>query len=129
MPRPTLLTALLPLVLLAGCASASGSATGRALASGASATLAAGESVTLPDASTLTYVGTMSDSRCRPNVQCIQAGDANVAFRHVGGGMSHDVELNSRKSPSADLGAWRITLTGLTFDAPPKATVRLDPTG
>lgn len=121
MPR---LAALLPLLLLAGCASAG--AGGRLLAAGASATLAAGETVALPDGSPLTYFGVRSDSRCPPKVQCIQAGSATVAFRH-GGAAGHEFLLETGKTTTADLGAWRLTLVGLDFDSPPKATVRIDP--
>lgn len=125
MTRLALATFALPFALLAGCASAVGSG-GASLGEGAQATLSVGDTVTLPDASTLTYVGVTSDSRCPPNVQCIQAGEATVAFRHVMGGASHDIELKSRTAASADLGGQRLVLTGLTFDAPPKATVRLE---
>jgi hypothetical protein len=120
MPRLPITSALLPLVLLAGCATASGG--GRMLSAGTPAVLSAGDTVTLPDASTLTYVGVTSDSRCPPNVQCIQAGSAVVAFRHGG----HDFTLETGKSMSTDLGAWRLTLVSLDFSSPPKATVRVD---
>ncbi|GAB6195677.1 hypothetical protein [Lysobacter xanthus] len=113
--------AALPIVLLAGCATAG--AGGRMLAPGAPATLAQGETVTLPDASTLAYLGVRSDSRCPPKVQCIQAGSATVAFRHG----SHEFTITTGNSPTADLGAWRLTLAGLDFESPPHATVRLDP--
>ena len=120
MPRLSIASALLPLALLAGCATASGG--GRALAPGVPATLAVGESIALPDATTLTYVGVTSDSRCPPGVQCIQAGSAVVAFRHGG----HDLSLETGKSTSADLGAWRLTLVSLDFSAPPRVTIRID---
>ena len=120
MPRLPIMSALLPLALLAGCATASGG--GRALSPGVPAVLSAGESVTLPDASVLTYVGVSSDSRCPPNVQCIQAGSAVLAFRHA----MHDVTLETGKSPSANLGMWTLTLVALDFSSPPKATVRID---
>jgi hypothetical protein len=120
MPRLPLTSVLLPLALLAGCATASGG--GRALAPGMPATLSVGETVTLPDASTLTYVGVNSDSRCPPNVQCIQAGSAVVAFRHGG----HDFTLETGKTTTTDLGAWRLTLVSLDFSEPPKATIRID---
>ncbi|AXK72362.1 hypothetical protein DWG18_08805 [Lysobacter sp. TY2-98] len=119
-------TAFLPMLLLAGCASA-GAGGGRSLAAGTPATLATGDTVTLPDASTLTYVGVTSDSRCRPNVQCIQAGTAIVAFKHAMGGMTHDVVLDSGKAPAADLGdTWRLVLVSLDFASPPNATIRVD---
>jgi len=120
MPRLPIISALLPMALLAGCATASGG--GRSISPGTPVALAAGESVTLPDASTLTYVGVRSDSRCPPNVQCIQAGSAVVAFRHG----SHDFTLETGKSMSTDLGQWRLTLVSLDFASPPTATVRID---
>lgn len=113
---------LLPLALLAGCATAGDA---RVLVAGAEATLSVGETVTLPDASRLTYVGVTSDSRCRPDVQCIQAGNAVVAFRHAAGAESHEVSVDTRQG-TADLGSWRLTLASLDFSAPPKATVRID---
>ncbi|GAB1595431.1 hypothetical protein [Lysobacter claricitrinus] len=123
---PRLASAFLPLLLLAGCASA-GAGGGHTVAAGTPVTLAKGETITLPDASTLTYVDVNSDSRCPPNVQCIQAGTAIVGFRHSMGGMSHDVVLDSAKSPTADLDAtWRLTLVTLDFASPPNATVRVD---
>ncbi|WP_133501522.1 hypothetical protein [Cognatilysobacter terrigena] len=124
---PRFATAFLPLLLLAGCASAGAGSGGRTLAAGTPVTLAAGETVTLPDATTLTYVGVTSDSRCRPDVQCIQAGTAIVAFRHSMGGMAHDVVLDSLKAPSAELGStWSLVLVKLDFASPPNATIRVD---
>ena len=114
------LTTLLPLVLLAGCATATGG--GRALTPGTPATLSAGDSVVLPDASTLTYSGVSSDSRCPPKVQCIQAGSAVVGFRHG----SREFTLEAAKSNTTDVGAWRLTLVSLDFASPPNATVRID---
>ena len=110
------------LLVLAGCVTPG--VAGRTLASGASTTLATGESVTLPDASVLIYIGVRSDSRCRPKVYCIHAGSATLAFRHNGG---QEVLLETDKTPSAPMGAWRLQLVGLDFSAPPKATIRLDP--
>ena len=123
---PRFAIAFAPVLLLAGCATA-GAGGSRSLSAATPATLATGETVTLPDASTLTYVGVSSDSRCRPDVQCIQAGTAIVAFRHSMGGMSHDVVLDSGKAPSADLGAtWKLVLVSLDFSSPPNATIRVD---
>ena len=113
---------LLPLALLAGCATAGD---GRVLASGTTTTLLVGETVALPDASRLTYVGVTADSRCRPDVQCIQAGNAVVTFRHADGAGSHEVAIDTRQG-TADLGAWRLTLASLDFAAPPRAAVRID---
>lgn len=127
--RLSLASMLVPLALLAGCASAAGGGGGRTLAAGGSATLSVGESVRLPDASTLTYAGVTSDSRCPPKVQCIQAGEAVVAFRHADAAGSHDLQLRTGDDTGASLAGGRLVLAALTFDAPPKATVRLDPAG
>lgn len=117
-----LAVAVAPLLLLVGCASTG--VGGRTLASGASTTLVPGESVGLPDASVLTYVGVQSDSRCPPKVYCIHAGSATVTFRHS---VQQEVRLETGKTPSAAVGAWRLQLVGLDFGPSPKATIRLDP--
>jgi hypothetical protein len=117
------------LLALSACASAGTGADAadvRTLAVGGTATLAAGESVALPDASRLTYVGVRSDSRCPPDVQCIQAGNAVVAFRRDAGDSASEFQLVTGKQESADVGAWRLTLAALDRATPPNATVRLD---
>lgn len=117
---------LLPaLVALSACASA-GAGSGRTLSPGSDVTLATGESVALPDASRLAYVGVRSDSRCPPKVQCIQAGNATVVFRHDAAGASKEIVLVTGRQDRADVGPWRLTLVSLDFASPPSATVRLD---
>src|SRR5690606_12852426 len=78
------------LLAMAGCNSvASGSrdapATGRAasvatIADGSTFHMRPGQSVRLADGSTLRYERLANDSRCMPDVQCVWAGDAEVAF-------------------------------------------------
>ena len=90
-------------------------------------TLMPGEAVQLPDASTLRYVQVAQDSRCRPTVQCIRAGDADVAFEFTSpGGGPLPVNVNLPESPRATMGAWRLQLLALAFDEPAQATVRVD---
>ena len=90
-------------------------------------TLMPGEAVQLPDASTLRYVRVAQDSRCRPTVQCIRAGDADVGFEFTSaGGGPLSVNVNLPESPEATMGAWRLQLLALAFDEPAQATVRVD---
>jgi hypothetical protein len=110
-------------VALGACASGSA----RTAKSGESFTLMPGEAVMLPDASTLRYVHVTQDSRCRPTVQCIRAGDADVAFEFtVARGAPVLVNVNIPESPQASMGAWRLQLLALAFDEPGQATVRVD---
>lgn len=90
-------------------------------------TLVPGEAVQLPDASTLRYVRVAQDSRCPPNVQCIRAGDADVAFEFTtSGGAPVPVNVNLPEAPQASMGAWQLRLLALAFDDPGQATVRVD---
>src|SRR5690606_28080568 len=78
------------ILALAGCNSvASGNAdapgTGRAangntIADGSTFDMRPGQSVTLADGSALRYERLVNESRCMPDVQCVWAGDAEVAF-------------------------------------------------
>ena len=110
-------------VALGACASGGA----RGAKSGEPFTLMPGEAVTLPDASILRYVRVTQDSRCRPTVQCIRAGDADVTFEFTAsGGTPVPVQVNIPESPQATMGAWRLQLLALAFDEPGQATVRVD---
>lgn len=121
--------------LLAGCQSPGG-AGGTPGSPGAGVpgdhSLRIGQSLTLPDRSTLTYVRVVADSRCRPDVQCIRAGDADIEFRwSPATGSSQSTVLNSdprnqQQAPnSARLGPWQVALKGLDWQQPPQATVTI----
>jgi hypothetical protein len=99
----------------------------RTIASGTSMSLRQGETVRLPDDATLKYVAVTQDSRCPPNVQCIRAGDADIAFEFAGGATAARVTLNLPESPTASMGAWRLTVESLEFGQMPPVTVRIDP--
>jgi hypothetical protein len=99
----------------------------RTIASGTSMSLRQGETVRLPDDATLKYVAVTQDSRCPPNVQCIRAGDADIAFEFAGGATARAVTLNLPESPTASMGAWRLTVESLEFGQMPPVTVRIDP--
>lgn len=109
------------LVVLAGCASGDGIIAGRHFE------MSVGQQVALPDASTLRYVGTANDSRCPPDVQCIRAGDANVLFDHAANsGSVARVTLNTERTRSVVVGAWRLHLVGLTPGEAPRVTLVID---
>jgi len=108
-----------------GCAS-QGAA--RTASLGETVRMQVGETVGLPDGATLRYVQVEADSRCRPEVQCIRAGDANVVFDFTRSAQSTQRVTVNTASPSADLGSWKLNVVELTFDRPPVATVRVDGT-
>ncbi|KGM57151.1 hypothetical protein N799_14270 [Lysobacter arseniciresistens ZS79] len=87
-----------------------------------------GDRVVLQDRSTLRYVGVTADSRCPPGVQCIRAGDADVAFEHTPeGGSPAAISLNMPETPSTSVGGWQLRLLSLDFGDAPAATVQVDP--
>lgn len=87
-----------------------------------------GDRVVLQDRSTLRYIGVTADSRCPPGVQCIRAGDADVAFEHTPeGGSPAALSLNMPEAPSASVGGWQLRLLSLDFGDAPAATVQVDP--
>ena len=115
--------ALLPCLLLVACASA-----GWTMSPGQPTVLRPDDSVWLPDAAVLRYIGVSADSRCRPDVQCIRAGDADVALEYTArGAASRSITINT-DAPSADVGEWRLRLLSLEFAAPPRATLQVDRT-
>ncbi|WP_157475065.1 hypothetical protein [Lysobacter sp. Root494] len=114
-------TALAVLALLSGC-----STTGAVIAN-SDFTMSAGDKVSLPDASTLRYIGIANDSRCPPDVMCIRAGDADVLFDHTGNGSAASrVTLNTERQRSTSLGKWHLELVDLaTRGAAPVVTLRI----
>jgi hypothetical protein len=114
-------TALAVLALLSGCA------TTGAVIPGSDFTMSAGERVSLPDASTLRYIGIANDSRCPPDVMCIRAGDADVLFDHASNGSAASrITLNTGRQRSATLGRWQLQLVDLAArGAPPLVTLRI----
>lgn len=99
------------------------------VADGASVELAPGESATLADDSRLDYVKLDGDSRCRPDVQCVWAGDATIAMRWTpASGAAQAFELHTTLDPkSFTAGSRTITLTSLERGDAPKATLQVDP--
>lgn len=114
---------------LSACAHAGDEGGGGAaqIAVGESAQLRPGDSVALPDRSRLRFVEVVSDSRCPPNVQCIRAGEAVLAFEFSGadGARSTLSFDTSAAEPRQRAGAWTVELQSLDFASPPQATVKL----
>lgn len=105
-----------------------GSPGGRMIQDGQTFTMHAGERITFADASALRYVRVTNDSRCPPNVQCVWAGDAEVAFEWTSGkGAVTAFSLHTGKDPKQQtLGERRLTLTSLARGEAPDAELRID---
>ena len=125
-----LLTAIAALTL-AACTTAPAASTATCVADGASIQLAPGQSAQLADNSRLDYVKLDGDSRCRPDVQCVWAGDATISMRWTpaaGAMVAQDFVLHTTLDPkSFTAGSRTITLTSLERGDAPKATLQVDP--
>jgi len=126
------MTRSLTLACLVSCAAGvlPGCASGdlRTATLGQPVTLQVSEQVALPGDAALRYVGVTADSRCPPGVQCIRAGDADVAFEFTpAGGSAVPVSVNIPEAPTAPIGKWQLTLLSLEFGDAPQATVQFDP--
>ena len=121
--RPSaLLPVALAMILAVGCAS-----TGRSAGLGQAVTLQPGERITLPNNTSLRYLGVTADSRCPPDVQCIRAGDADVAFEfRPGTGIGRSIILNTANAPAAPIGGWRLRLLSLGSGPAPRVTLQVD---
>jgi len=108
---------------LPGCASSGV----RTATPGQPITLQAGERVALPGDAALRYVAVTADSRCAPGMQCIRAGDADVAFEFIpANGAPVSVSLNTPGDPTAPIGDMQLRLLSLEFGDAPAVTVRID---
>ena len=115
------LLALGVIAALSGCASSG------AVTAGQDFTMAVGQRVSLSDAATLHYVGIANDSRCPPDVQCIRAGDADVLFDYASSrGDAARAILNTERTRSPAIGAWRLQLVDLAQGNAPHVTLRVD---
>ena len=96
---------------------------------GQSFSMGPAESVTLADHSQLRYVRLVADSRCRPDVQCIRAGDAEIALRWTpatGPGQDFSLKTPPEQPHSRDLGARRLTLVSLGRGEAPEAQFSIE---
>ncbi len=89
-----------------------------------------GEQVTFADHGNLRYVRVANDSRCPPGVQCIWAGDAEVAFEWTPAtGTMQSFSLHTGKDPKQQtMGTRQLTLVSLDRGATPQAQLRVDMT-
>jgi hypothetical protein len=76
------------------------------------------ESLTFSDGLTVT-LATINDSRCKPDVQCIWAGELAPEFSVTGGAIGTDIQkiaLGTVRNTSATVGAYTLTLVTATED-------------
>lgn len=121
---------LVPALALAACsAGATGIRIGGPrLSDGDSFSMAPGTSVSLPGEGRLSYVKLVNDSRCLPDVQCIWAGDAEVAFQwRPDGGAVDAFSLHTGKGDKSHrIGAHRLVLVSLARGEAPVAELKLE---
>lgn len=132
----SLLTALRPvfiagtLATLAACVTvaAEGGTGGPMIDDGQEFSLHVGDQVTLADRSTLHYVRLVNDSRCPPGVQCVWAGDAEIAMEWTPASAAmQSFSLHSGKEPKTQtLGERTLTLLSLERGQAPDANFRIE---
>ena len=93
-------------------------------------TMHPGERIAIAEAGILQYDGLISDSRCPPDVQCVWAGDAEIAFTFTPTGRAPDA-FSLHTKPDAGLhvlgAARQLRLISLERGAAPAATLQVDP--
>ena len=122
---------LLAAALLTGCATAPASdPAADTVADGSEIRLGIGENARLADGSRLAYLRLVDDSRCPPDVQCVWAGDAEIALRwQPASGGARDLALHTNATPgptSARLGERKVALVALQRGIAPVATLRVE---
>lgn len=126
--KPLLAVSLLSCVFtLSACAhTASAEASpGHAAQPGQALSMQPGDERLLPDRSRLRFVAVSDDSRCKPGLQCIWAGEATVQFQWTGeDGQATALSFNLPAGPEQSAGDWAFELQALDFADPPRATVR-----
>ena len=117
------------LALMGGCVSP----VEREIESGGTFVLSPGESAGLADGTRVRYLRVSSDSRCRPHVQCVWAGRAEIQLRitpasRIDGAESATGELllSTDLDSSATYSGWRYRLIRLGFEAQPVATLQVE---
>jgi hypothetical protein len=105
--------------------------TSASIADGTSFRMQVGQSVVLADDSRLRYLRLANDSRCAPDVQCVWAGDAIVAFEwSPGSGAPQRFELHTGLEPrSHAVGGRKLVLESLERGEAPAATLRVEAGG
>jgi len=128
--RPLLTFSAFALALTLAACTTTGAQPASTVADGSSIELAPGQSAHLADDSRIDYIKLDGDSRCRPDVQCVWAGDAVVVMRWTPANAmtAQDFVLHTTLDPkSFDTDTRTITLTALERGDAPKATLQVDP--
>jgi hypothetical protein len=116
------------LPLLAACSTVAGQA--RTVAAGAPFTLRVGEAAAVEHVGALRYDRLVNDSRCRPDVQCIWAGDAELALEWTSAtGAVETFSLHTKPGATTHpLGpAHAVRLLSLERGDVPAVTLQVDP--
>lgn len=94
---------------------------------GTPAHLAPGDKAILPDGAVLTFQSIVNDSRCKPGVQCVWAGDAEARFTHTTRTGENTVfSLHTQLQPrSKTMGASTLHLLDVDWKTPPGVSVAL----
>ncbi|MDQ2701826.1 MAG: hypothetical protein M3Y70_03215 [Pseudomonadota bacterium] len=115
---------------LAGCNSVASGNDNRhdVVADGSTFAMRPGQSVTLADHGVLRYERLVNDSRCMPDVQCIWAGDAELAFEwRAGSGPAEHFSLHTGNgAKSHALGERTLTLVTVARGPAPEAQLRIE---
>lgn len=122
----TLVTAL---VVAACSAGATGIRPGGPrLSDGDSFRMTPGTSVSVPGEGRLSYLKLVNDSRCKPGVQCVWAGDAEVAFQWqpTGGAVDRFSLHTGKGDKSHRIGAHQLLLVSLARGDAPAAQLKLE---
>lgn len=118
------------LVVMSACTTpaAGGSKGGPVIEDGQAFAMHPGEAVTLADNSALRYLRVVNDSRCPPGVQCIWAGDAEVAFEWKPASAAVSAfSLHTGKEPKQQvLGERTLVLVSLARGDAPEAQLRIE---
>jgi hypothetical protein len=128
-PLPALALTTLALLALAACASTSAGTAGRpGPADGDTFGMVPGAMVSLPGEGTLRYASLVNDSRCQPGVQCIWAGDAEIAFewRPSGGAVDAFGLHTTKGDKSHRIGRHVVSLVALARGDAPEARLKLE---
>lgn len=92
-------------------------------------TLGLGQRTRLSDGSQLSYTHLINDSRCAPDVQCVWAGNAEIALRWTPArGSAQDIRLHTSPQGGATntrIGDRTLTLVSLERGIAPKATLSI----
>lgn len=108
---------------------------GDTIADGSTFPMVPGQSVTLADQGVLRYERLVNDSRCMPDVQCVWAGDAELAFTwRAADGTAKAFSLHTGKSLQTGkvartqaLGERTLVLVSVARGPAPDATLRIEP--